>query len=108
MRKQFHVRKDDRVTVINGREKGKIGKVIKVLKNKDGIIVEKVNMIKRHTRPSRHTGQGGILEREAPIHISNVMVLCNKCMNAARVGKKYLEDGTKVRVCKKCGEVMES
>ncbi len=108
MRKEFHVRRDDRVTVIKGREKGKVGKVIKVLKHRDSVIVEKVNMIKRHTRPSPRTGQGGILEREAPIHISNVMVLCNKCMKAARVGKKYLEDGTKVRVCKKCGEVMES
>ncbi|HIC92288.1 MAG TPA: 50S ribosomal protein L24 [Syntrophaceae bacterium] len=107
MHRRFHVKRDDRVMVITGREKGKVGKVLKVLKN-DSVIVEKVNLIKRHTRPSPYTGKGGILEKEAPIHVSNVMVLCNKCMNPVRLGKRFLGDGTKSRVCKRCGEVLES
>jgi len=106
IQKRFRVKKNDRVMVTTGREKGKVGKVLKALKN--SVIIEKVNLIKRHTRPSHYTGKGGILEKEAPIHISNVMVLCNKCMNAVRLGKRYLGDGTKARVCKKCGEVLES
>lgn len=108
MHKKFHVRKDDRVMVIAGKEKGKVGKTLKVLKNTDSVIVEKVNLVKKHSRPSPVTGKGGIIEKEAPIHVSNVMVVCNKCMNPVRIGKKYLENGTKVRVCKKCGEVLEA
>lgn len=108
IQKRFVVKKNDRVMVTTSREKGKVGKVLKVLKKNDSVIIEKVNLIKRHTRPSPYTGKGGILEKEAPIHVSNVMVLCNKCMNPARMGKRYLGDGTKSRVCKKCGEVLES
>jgi large subunit ribosomal protein L24 len=102
------IRKDDKVKVITGKDKGKIGKVLKVLRKKDRILVEKVNIIKRHTRPSAKNRQGGILESEAPIPWSNVMLMCNKCMAATRVTHKILEDGKKIRTCAKCGETIES
>jgi len=103
----YHIRKDDRVMVIAGREKGKIGKVLKVLPKKDRALVERVNMIKRHSRPTQKAPQGGIIEKEAPVHISNLMVVCGKCGDPVRVGRKTLEDGRRVRVCKKCGEMIE-
>lgn len=102
------IRKDDKVKIIAGKDKGKIGKVLKVLRKKDRILVEKVNIIKRHTRPSAKNRQGGIVESEAPIPWSNVMLMCNKCMAATRVTHKILEDGNKTRTCAKCGETIES
>jgi large subunit ribosomal protein L24 len=105
-RKKFHVKKNDLVMVIAGKDKGKSGKVLSVLSKKNRVIVEKVNFIKRHTRPSAKQRQGGIIEREGPINISNVMLICTKCNKPSRVGKKYLEDDKKVRVCKKCGEIL--
>lgn len=105
-RKKFHVKKNDLVMVIAGKDKGKSGKVLSVLSKKNRVIVEKVNFIKRHTRPSTKQRQGGIIEREGPINISNVMLICTKCNKPSRVGKKYLEDDKKVRVCKKCGEIL--
>jgi len=105
-RKKLHVKKNDLVMVIGGRDKGKSGKVLSVLPKKNRVIVEKVNFIKRHTRPSTKQRQGGIIEREGPINISNVMLICTKCNKPSRIGKKYLEDGKKVRVCKKCGEIL--
>jgi large subunit ribosomal protein L24 len=102
----FHVRKNDRVMVITGKEKGKAGKVLKVLPKKSRVVVEKLNMIKRHTKASRAVGKGGIVEKEGPIHISNVMLMCDKCNEAVRVGHKVLEDGRKARVCRKCGETI--
>ena len=105
-RKKFHVKKNDLVMVIAGKDKGKSGKVLSVLSKKNRVIVEKVNFIKRHTRPSSKQRQGGIIEREGPITISNVMLICTKCNKPSRVGKKYLEDDKKVRVCKKCGEIL--
>ena len=105
-RKKFHVKKKDLVMVIAGKDKGKSGKVLSVLSKKNRVIVEKVNFIKRHTRPSAKQRQGGIIEREGPINISNVMLICTKCNKPSRVGKKYLEDDKKVRVCKKCGEIL--
>lgn len=104
----FHVEKKDLVTVIAGKEKGKSGRILSVLPKKDRIIVEKVNMIKRHTRPSAKQRQGGIIEREGPIHISNVMLVCTKCNKPTRLGMRVLDDGKKVRVCKKCGEILKS
>jgi large subunit ribosomal protein L24 len=106
--KNFRIKKNDVVMVIASKEKGKTGKVLKVLKKKDRIIVEKLNMVKRHLRPGRYSQEGGILEREAPIHISNVMLLCPKCTKPTRVGYKLLDDGRKVRCCKKCSEIIES
>ncbi len=104
-RPKFHVKKNDLVMVIAGKEKGKTGKVLTVLTKKNRVIVEKVNFIKRHTRPSAKNRQGGIIVKEGSIHISNVMLLCSKCNKPTRVGKKFLENGKKVRVCKKCGEI---
>ena len=104
---KFHVRKDDLVQVIAGKEKGKSGKVLKVLLNKNRVVVEKINFIKRHSRPTGKTRQGGIIQKEAPIHISNVLLLCSKCNRGVRMGKRILEDGKKALVCKKCGELIE-
>jgi large subunit ribosomal protein L24 len=105
-RKKFHVKKNDLVMVVAGKDKGKSGKILSVLSKKNRVIVEKVNFIKRHTRPSAKQRQGGIIEREGPINISNVMLICTKCNKPSRIGKKYLEDDKKVRVCKKCGEIL--
>jgi len=101
------IKKDDKVIVIAGKDKGKIGTVLKVDKERQRVVVEKVNMVKKHLRPSAEAPQGGIVEKEAPIHISNVMLICTKCSQPTRVGKKILEDGRKVRVCKKCKEPID-
>ncbi|EPR42631.1 ribosomal protein L24 [Desulfovibrio sp. X2] len=107
--KNYRVRKDDKVEVLAGKDKGKVGKVLKVLKKRDCVIVEKVNVVKRHTRGNPYSGQaGGIVEKEAPIHISNVAVVCDACAKATRVGYRYTEDGTKVRFCKKCNEIIKA
>ena len=105
--KKLHVKKGDLVLVIAGKDRGKSGKVIKVMPKKEAVIVERLNMVKRHLRPSPTTGKGGIVEKEAPIHVSNVQILCGKCNRPTRVGHRILEDGTKVRVCKKCGEPLD-
>ncbi|MEG6506507.1 50S ribosomal protein L24 [Nitratidesulfovibrio sp. D1] len=105
--KQFRIRKDDKVVVIAGKDKGKIGKVLKVLRKKDGVLVEKVNMVKRHMRANPYRQQpGGIIEKEMPVDISNVMVMCDACAKATKVGYRYTEDGKKVRFCKKCNEII--
>lgn len=104
---KFHVRKNDLVMVIAGKEKGKTGKVLKVLPKKERVIVEKVNFIKRHTRPTGRLRQGGIIQKEGPIHISNVLLLCPKCNRGVRTGTRFLENGKKALVCKKCGEIIE-
>ena len=101
------IKKNDKVTVQTGKEKGKIGTVLKVDAEKGQAIVEKLNMVKRHMRPGAYSRQGGILEREAPIHISNLMLLCSKCTDPTRVGYRILEDNRKVRYCKKCNEVID-
>lgn len=106
-RKHSDIKKNDKVIVLSGKEAGKIGTVLKVDREKQRVVVEKVNMIKRHSRPSPRTGQGGIIEKEGPLHISNVMIMCDKCTEATRVGKRVLEDGSKVRICRKCGEPMD-
>lgn len=95
------IRKNDTIKVMSGsyKDKGKIGKVLKVYPDKDRIIVEGVNIIKRHTRPNQKNQQGGIVEKEAPIHVSNVMYYSNKFSTTTRIGYKYLEDGSKVRYC---------
>jgi large subunit ribosomal protein L24 len=102
------LKKNDKVMVIAGKEKGKVGKILKVQPEKGRVIVEKVNYIKRHSRPGGKVSKGGIIEKEAPIQVSNLMLICGKCTDPVRVGHKRLEDGTSVRVCKKCGEVLEN
>ncbi len=100
----LHVRKNDSVMVIAGKERGKTGKVLRVIPKKSRALIERVNMVKRHTRARGPQLPGGILEKEASIHISNLMLMCDKCNAPVRVGKKILEDGEKVRVCRRCGD----
>ena len=104
---KFHIKKDDQAIVIAGKEKGKSGKILSVISKKQHVIIEKVNFAKRHLRPSGQTRQGGIIEKEAPLHISNVKIICTKCNSPVRVGQKILEDGGKARYCKKCGELID-
>ncbi|GEA14386.1 MAG: large subunit ribosomal protein [Moorella sp. (in: firmicutes)] len=104
---KVHVKKGDLVMVISGKDAGKKGKVLSVDRAKGRVIVEGVNIVKRHTRPTPKMPQGGIIEKEAPVASSNVMLFCNKCNRPTRIGKQFLADGTKTRVCKKCGEVID-
>jgi large subunit ribosomal protein L24 len=107
MRVKTHIKKDDKVKVIAGRDRGKIGKILKVNSKDNRVLVENVNIIKRHLRAGVKSKQGGIVESEAPIHRSNVMLICNKCMTPVRVKMQRLEDGKKMRVCRKCNEIMD-
>jgi large subunit ribosomal protein L24 len=95
------------VKVISGKEKGKTGKILQTIRDKNQVVVEKLNIVKRHKKPDAK-GKGGILEKEGPINASNVMFLCSKCDVGVRIGYKILEDGGKVRVCKKCQEILDS
>ncbi len=100
------IRKNDIVVCYTGKDRAKKGKVLSVFPKQNRAIVEGINFIKRHTRKTREDRQGGIIKKEAPISISNLMLFCNKCNKAARVGFTLLKDGSKVRVCKKCREVI--
>jgi large subunit ribosomal protein L24 len=102
-----HVRRGDTVAVLAGKERGKRGKVLRVLPETGRVLVEHVNMIKRHQRPTQRLRQGGIIEREGYIHLSNVMVVCGKCDRPARSASRRLDDGRKVRLCKRCGESID-
>ncbi|MBI5287043.1 MAG: 50S ribosomal protein L24 [Deltaproteobacteria bacterium] len=104
---KYKIKKNDQVMVIKGKERGKTGRVMKVIPEGGLVVVERLNMVKRHTRPSAKAKQGGIIDKEAPISISNVMLLCERCKGPVRVGRKSLEDGKKVRYCKKCEEVLD-
>src|SRR5436309_9874213 len=101
------IRKNDTILVIAGKEKGKRGRVLFVIPARGRVIVEHVNMIKRHQRPTQKLRQGGIIEREGSLHLSNVMLVCGKCDTATRAGVKVLADGGRVRVCRKCAEPMD-
>ncbi|HVO66479.1 MAG TPA: 50S ribosomal protein L24 [Syntrophales bacterium] len=101
------LKKGDMVKVIAGKDKGKTGKIMKIVSDKDQVVVEKLNIIKRHKRPDAK-GKGGIVEKEGPISVSNVMFLCSKCDTGVKVGFKILEDGRKTRVCKKCNEILDT
>jgi len=101
---KVHIKRNDQVLVIAGRDRGATGKVLRVFPTEQRAVVERVNMIKRHTRPNPQSGvQGGILEREAPIHISNLKVICPSCNEPVRMGRQRLEGGGGSRVCKNCG-----
>ncbi|MGQ9630321.1 MAG: 50S ribosomal protein L24 [bacterium] len=104
---KLHVKRDDRVIVLSGKEKGKSGRVLRVFPKEQRVLVEKLNMVKRHSRPRSQTDQGGIIEKEAPIHISNTMVICPRCGEPTRVGRRILEGVGSVRVCKKCEEIID-
>jgi large subunit ribosomal protein L24 len=101
------IRKNDTVLVIAGREKGKRGKVLFVLPTRERVVVEHVNMVKRHQRPTQKLRQGGIIEREAPLHVSNVMLVCTKCGKPTRVGVRALADDRRARVCRRCGDIVD-
>lgn len=105
---KMHIKKGDTVMVTAGREKGKSGKVLTVNSQKNTVTVEKLNFIKRHTRPSQQAPQGGIIEREGALNASNVSLLCAKCNAPVRVRHKVLDNKKKVRACHKCGEVFDN
>ena len=102
-----HVRRGDTVGVIAGKERGKRGKVLRVLRDRGRVLVEKINMIKKHQRPTQKVRQGGIIEREGPLALSNVLLICSRCDRPVRSGMKILTDGRKNRVCKRCGESID-
>ncbi|GGJ00995.1 50S ribosomal protein L24 [Alicyclobacillus cellulosilyticus] len=104
---KFRIKKGDKVVVIAGKDKNKTGRVLAVFPKKQRVLVEGVNIIKRHTKPNPKYPEGGIIEREAPIHISNVMIADPKTGEPTRVGFKFLEDGRKVRYAKKSGEILD-
>ena len=101
------IRKNDTVLVITGKDKGKKGKVRFAYPRDERVLVEGINFIKKHARPRGQARQAGIIEREAPIHVSDVMLLCSKCNHPTRVGFRFLEGGKKVRVCRSCHEVID-
>jgi large subunit ribosomal protein L24 len=103
----WRVKSGDLVEVLAGRERGKRGKVLRVITDKDRVVVEKLMMIKRHTRPGRVSQQGGILEVEGTIHRSNVGVVCPKCDRPVRLKSKFLDTGRRVRACARCGETLD-
>ncbi|PWU25296.1 MAG: 50S ribosomal protein L24 [Candidatus Rokuibacteriota bacterium] len=102
-----HVRRGDTVIVVAGKERGKRGRVLRVIPGKDQVVVERINMIKKHQRPTQKLRQGGIIEREGPIHLSNVMLLDPTGDRPTRIGMRELADGKKVRVARKSGEIID-
>ncbi|AGB40212.1 ribosomal protein L24, bacterial/organelle [Halobacteroides halobius DSM 5150] len=104
---KLHVKKGDEVRVIAGKDKGRQGEILKVIPTESRVVVEGVNIIKKHAQPTQDNPQGGIIEREAPIHSSNVMLVCQDCNEATRTGKKVLDSGEKVRYCKNCDEIVD-
>ena len=102
----LHVKKGDTVVVLSGKDKGQQGKILLALPKKGKVVVEGVNKVKRHTKPNQKAPQGGILTKEAPLAACKVMVVCPHCNKETRVGHKKFADGTKARICKKCGETL--
>ena len=103
LKPKMHVRKGDNVVVISGKDSGKKGKIIDVDAKKGRVYVDKINVVSRHTKPTKGAPQGGIIRQEAALHSSNVMMFCNKCGQGVRVAKEILADGQKLRICAKCG-----
>ena len=102
----LHVKKNDTVKVLSGKDKGKTGKVLKVYPTTSRAIVQGVNFTKKHARKTRQDEQGGIIQREAPINLAKLTVVCKGCNSPTRIGRDILKDGSKVRFCKKCNEVL--
>ncbi len=100
------IRKNDTVMIMNGKDKGKTGKVLSVFLKQDRVLVQGLNLVKKHARRTKEDQQGGIIQREGPIHISNLMAVCQKCDRPTRVGFSTLSDGTKIRICKRCKELI--
>ena len=101
------VKKNDMVMVIAGKERGKIGKVLRVMPQENRAVVERLNIVKRHLKPRGPQSPGGIVEKEASIHLSNIMPMCEKCNAPVRVGVRQLDDGSKSRLCQRCGEILD-
>ncbi len=108
IRNKCRIKKEDKVKVIAGKDKGKIGRILKIDRKKSRVLVENINMMKRHVRPNAQNRQGGIVEREAPVHWSNVMLICSKCMTPVRIRMQQLENGKNMRVCRKCNEIIDA
>jgi len=104
---KMHVRKDDTVVILQGKDAGKQGKILVAMPTDRKVIVEGINVIKRHTRPSNTNPKGGIVEKEAPVFAARVQVVCKSCGKPTRVGRKIAEDGNHVRYCKKCGQSLD-
>jgi large subunit ribosomal protein L24 len=105
---RVHIKKNDMVFVLSGKDRGKTGKVLKVFLDKDRAVVEGLNHIQKHTRPNPQKNvKGGILPKEAPIHISNLMVVCKRCNKHSRIGFSVMPDGRKARICKSCNELLD-
>ncbi len=105
---KIRIKKDDKVKVLTGKDKGKIGKVLKLVKKTNRVVVENINVVKVHQRPSQASPQGGIVDKAMPIDISNLMLMCNSCVKPTRIGIKQLEDGKRVRICKKCDQQIDA
>ncbi|HEX2242852.1 MAG TPA: 50S ribosomal protein L24 [Gammaproteobacteria bacterium] len=103
----MQIRKNDSVMVISGKERGKTGKVLRVNPKERSVIIERINVVKRHTKPRGPQQAGGIIEKEASIPASNIMIMCDKCNAPVRIGHKVLGDGNKVRVCRRCAEALD-
>ena len=104
---KVRLKKNDLVEVTTGKEQGKTGKVLKVFREKNQVLIEKVNIIKRHTRPSPTAGQGGIVEKEAPMFVCKVKLICPKCATGTRIRMTQTGEGKKARVCLKCKELID-
>ncbi len=105
---RVHIKKNDMVYVLSGKDRGKTGKVLKVFVDKNRAVVEGLNYIQKHTRPNPQKNvKGGILPKESPVHISNLMVVCKRCNKHSRVGFNVMQDGRKVRICKSCNELLD-
>ena len=104
---KLHVKKGDTVYILSGKDEGRKGKILKVFPSDNRVLVESVNMVVKHKKP-RQTNPGGIIRQEAPVHVSNVMLVCEKCKAPTKVGRRVLENGEKVRVCKKCDEIIDT
>jgi len=103
---RLKIKRNDMVMVITGRDRGKTGKVLKVLPNHSRLVIERINMVKRHSKPRGAASPGGIVEKEAPLNVSNVMFFCERCNAPVRVGRKIAKDGSKTRACRRCGEAI--
>ena len=104
----LQIRKNDIVKVMVGKEKGKVGRVLKVDRNRARVIVEKINIVKRHAKPGKTNPQGGIIEKEASLAYSNVMIMCDKCNKTTRIAMVIEDSGERHRTCKRCGDVLEA
>lgn len=103
----LRIKKGDTALVLTGKNKGKSGRVLSVIPAKEMVIIEGLNIIKKHIKPTKQRTQGGIIEKEAPLHISNVMLMCPKCSKPSKIGHAVFDDGRKLRRCKKCSELID-